>query len=50
MPLEIPELLKPNTANVDNVVALRDGRLWVATRDHGTKRSDESCQILVQGE
>lgn len=48
--LQVPELLQPNTTDIHDVVALRDWRFWVATRDHGTQRCVESCERLIQGE
>lgn len=50
MALEIPKLLQANTTDIHNVVALRDGRLWVAAGHHGAQRCDESCERLIQGE
>lgn len=50
MSLEIPKLLQTDSAYVDDVVALRDGRLGMVSLDVGAKREDVSRQRLVQGE
>jgi len=48
--LQIPELLQSNSADVHDVVALRDGGFGVAARDHGAQRRHISGQRLIQGE
>jgi hypothetical protein len=47
---EVPKLLQAHSANVDNVVALRYGRLGVLSVDGGAQRLHESDQGLIQGE
>lgn len=50
MGLEVPKLLQSDVADIHNVVALRDGRLGVISRDVGAQRKDEPRQRLVQSE
>lgn len=50
MGLEIPELFQANVANVDNVVALRNGRLGIYAGHHGAQWGVESCEQLIEGE
>ena len=50
MALQVPELLQPNIANIDDVVALRDGRLGMRPCDHRAEGRDEAGEGLIEGE
>jgi hypothetical protein len=50
MSLQVPELLQTYSANIHDIVTLRNRSFGVATRDHGAQRRHISGQRLVQGE
>lgn len=50
MALQVPELLQPDPANIDDIVRRHDGRLGIRPRQRRAQRHDEREQILVQGE
>ena len=50
VPLQVPELLEPDAADVDDVGRGDDGRLRVRPRQGRAERHDEAQQVLVQRE
>lgn len=50
MALEIPELLEPDAADVDDIIRRDDGRLRVRSAQRRAHRHDEAQEVLVQRE
>lgn len=48
---QVPELLKPDVGDIDNVVGLCDWRSWkVAVGEDGGEGHDEAGKVFVEGE